>query len=288
MEDWELVLEASLNPNLEDNEATASLQKKVKEGRMAARTAERRQKCEEEEQRVWAEAEQKVQEEAEQRAWEEAEQKKEEEEKAWRAEEAKQRAEEVMRAAEAQRRTAEGQCKLSVVIPMGGALVVHLQGPGLHATGVQIGDPHSGVKVSCSWLKAAGGVTWKWRRMEAKEDDGEDNKGDDEDDSKGDFAVLPALVTLLKEFKGYCCEQWDLHTCQVKGLKALQREMRKANALKAKELEVTTKGKEKMMEVTEESSESGDEEEQAKGEGSEDGDGDRDVKMGAGPLASAM
>ncbi|KAG6326402.1 hypothetical protein ID866_12687, partial [Astraeus odoratus] len=108
-------------------------------------------------------------------------------------------------------------------------------------------------KASCSWSKAAGGVTWKQRRTEAKEDDGEDDKGDDEDDGEGDFTVLPALAqehrdmlgaltttlsALLKEFKGYHCEQWDLHARQVKGLKALQREMRKANALKAKELEV--------------------------------------------------
>ncbi|KAG6327086.1 hypothetical protein ID866_12003, partial [Astraeus odoratus] len=211
---------------------------------MAARTAERRRKCEEEEQR-------------------------EEEEKAWRAEEAKWRAEEVTRAAEVQRRTVEGQRKPSVVIPMGGVLVVRLRGPGLHVTGVRIGDPHSGAKASCSWLKAAGGVTQKRRRTEAKEDDGEDDEGDNEDDSEGDFTVPPALVqehrdvlgaltmtlsTLLKEFKGYRHEQWDLHTRQVKGLKALQREMRKANALKAKELEVTTKGKEKATEVMEESS----------------------------------
>ncbi|KAG6326042.1 hypothetical protein ID866_13047 [Astraeus odoratus] len=154
----------------------------------------------------------------------------------------------------------------------------------------------------CSWSKAAGGATQKWRRMEAKEDDGEDDEGDDEDNGEGDFTVPPALMqeqrdmlgtltmtlsTLLKEFKGYCHKQWDLHTHQVKGLKALQREMRKANALKAKELEVTTKGKEKVTEVMEELSESGDTEEQAKGKGSKDGDGDRDVEMGAGPSASA-
>ncbi|KAG6326690.1 hypothetical protein ID866_12399 [Astraeus odoratus] len=295
----------------------ASLRKKAKEGCMAARTAERRWKCEEEEQRVWAEAEQK--------AREEAAQKKEEEEKAWRAEEAKRRAEEVARAAEAQRRTAEGQCKPSVVIPMGGSSRRSTSGlssgarapcdrcanwrpplrcePGMARGKSTACEACRKVKASCSWSKAAGGVTWKWRRTEAKEDDGEDDEGDDEDDGEGDFAVLPALMqehrdtlsaltmtlsALLKEFKGYRREQWDLHACQVKGLKALQREMRKANALKVKELEVTNKGKEKAMEVTEESSESGDEEEQAEGEGSEDGHGDGDVEMGAGPLASAM
>ncbi|KAG6326070.1 hypothetical protein ID866_13019 [Astraeus odoratus] len=102
------------------------------------------------------------------------------------------------------------------------------------------------------------------------------------------LGALMTLSALLKEFKGYCCEQWDLHACQVKGLKALQREMRKANALKVKELEVTTKGKEKVTEVTEESLESGNEEEQAEGEGGKDGDGDGDIEMGAGPSASAM
>ncbi|KAG6326933.1 hypothetical protein ID866_12156, partial [Astraeus odoratus] len=316
-EDWELILEASLDPNSEDNEATAGLQKKAKEGRMVARTAERRWKCEEEEQRVQAEAEQKAQ--------EEAAQKKEEEEKAWRAEEAKRRAEEVTRAAEAQRRTAEGQHKPSVVIPAGGSLRRSTSGPSLGARapcdrctnqrpplrcepGMARGklttcEACRKAKASCSWSKAAGGVTRKRRRTEAKEDDGEDDEGDNEDDSEGDFAVPPALAqehrdtlgaltttlsVLLKEFKGYCREQWDLHARQVKGLKALQREMRKANALKVKELKVTTKGKEKAMEVMEESSESGNKEEQAKGEGGKDGHGDGDVKMGAGPSASAM
>ncbi|KAG6326348.1 hypothetical protein ID866_12741 [Astraeus odoratus] len=160
-------------------------------------------------------------------------------------------------------------------------------------------------KASCSWSKAAGGVTWKQRRTEAKEDNREDNKGDDEDDGEGDFMVPPALAqehrdmlgalmttlsTLLKEFKGYCHEQWDLHACQVKGLKALQREMRKANALKVKELKVTTKGKEKVTEVMEKSSESSNEEEQAKGKGGEDGDGDRDIEMVQGfwPLLHSL
>ncbi|KAG6326555.1 hypothetical protein ID866_12534 [Astraeus odoratus] len=141
-----------------------------------------------------------------------------------------------------------------------------------------------------------------WRGDTEVEENGGHDEGDDEDDGEGDFVVPPALMqehrdalgaltmtlsTLLKEFKGYRREQWDLHTRQVKGLKALQREMRKANALKAKELKVTTKGKEKVTEVMEESSESGDEEEQAKGEGGEDRDGDGDIEMGAGPLASA-
>ncbi|KAG6327855.1 hypothetical protein ID866_11234 [Astraeus odoratus] len=300
MEDWELVSEASFNPNSEDNEATAGLWKKAKEGCMTARTAERRQKCEEEEQSVWAEAEQKAQEEAE---W-----KKKEEEKAQRAEEAKQRAEEVTRAAEAQRRTAEGQHKPSIVIPAGGSLHRSTSGPSSGARAPcdrgksTTCEACCKVKASCSWLKAAGGVTQKRRRTEAKEDDREDDEGDNEDDGKGDFMVPLALVqehrdvlsaltmtlsALLKEFKGYHCEQWDLHTRQVKGLKALQREMRKANALKAKELKVTTKGKEKVTEVMEELSESGNEEEQAKGEGSKDRHGDRDIKMGAGPSASA-
>ncbi|KAG6328484.1 hypothetical protein ID866_10605 [Astraeus odoratus] len=124
-----------------------------------------------------------------------------------------------------------------------------------------------------SWSKAAGGVTWKWRRTEAKEDNGEDDEEDDEDDGKGDFAVLLALVQehrdvlstlmmtlsmLLKEFKGY-----------------------------HHDYEATTKGKEKAAEVLEELSESSDKEEQIEGKGSKNGDGDGDVKMGAAPLASA-
>ncbi|KAG6331532.1 hypothetical protein ID866_7559 [Astraeus odoratus] len=164
-------------------------------------------------------------------------------------------------------------------------------------------EPCHKAKVSCSWSKAAGGVIQKQRRMEAKKDDGKDNEEDDEDDGEGDFMVLLALTqkhrdalgtltmtlsVLLKEFRGYCHEQWDLDACQVKGLKALQREMRKANTLKAKELEATTKGKEKVMEVTEELLESGNEEEQAKGKCSKDGDRDRDMEIGAAPLASAM
>ncbi|KAG6328764.1 hypothetical protein ID866_10325 [Astraeus odoratus] len=221
-----------------------------------------------------------------------------------------------MRAAEVQRRTVEGQCKPSIVIPVGGllcslgALVVHLQGSGLHVTGAQVGDPHSGAKASCSWLKAAAGATWKWRRTEAKEDNGEDDEEDDEDDGEGDFTVPPALMqehrdmlstltttlsALLKEFRGYHRKQWDLDAHQVKGLKALQREMRKANALKAKELEATTKGKEKAVDVPEESSESSKKEEETKdgheggvAEGEdEDRDRDVDIEMGTVPLASA-
>ncbi|KAG6328387.1 hypothetical protein ID866_10702, partial [Astraeus odoratus] len=189
--------------------------------------------------------------EAEQKAWEEAEQKKEEEEKAQRVEEAKQRVEEAKKAAEVQRKTVERQCKPSMVIPAGGS--------------------------TCSWLKAAGGMTCKQRRTQTKEDDEEEDEDDDEDDSERDFMVPLALMqehrdmlgtlmmtlgALLKEIRGYHCEQWDLHACQVKGLKALQREMRKANALKAKELKATTKGKEKAAEVLEESSESSEEEEE--------------------------
>ncbi|KAG6327890.1 hypothetical protein ID866_11199 [Astraeus odoratus] len=257
-----------LNPNLDNNKATDNLWKKVKEDHVKERAAERRQKHEEEEQRLQVEAEQKVQEEAE---W-----KKEEEEKAQRAEEAKQRAEEAEKAAELQRRTAERQHKPSVVIPVGGSL--------------------------CSWLKAAGGVTQKWRRTEVKEDNREDDKEDDEDNSEGDFAVplalaqehrdvlsalMTTLSTLLMEFKGYCHDQWDLQACQVRGLKALQKEMKKANALKAKELKATTKGKEKAVEVSEELSESGNEEEQMEGKGSKDRDRDGDGEMGAGPSASA-
>ncbi|KAG6328034.1 hypothetical protein ID866_11055, partial [Astraeus odoratus] len=300
VEDWELVSEASLNPNSDDDKATNDLWKKVKEDCMKERAAERRWKCEEEEQRLQAEAGQKVQEEAEWLVRQEAEQKKEEEEKAQWAGEAKQSAEEAVRAAEAQRRTVEGQCKLSIVIPMGGSS--HRSTSGMARGKLTACKPCCKAKVSCSWLKAAGGVTQKQRRMEAKEDDGEDNKEDNEDDSEGDFTVLLALVqehrdalsaltmtlsTLLKEFRGYHHKQWDLHASQVKGLKALQKEMRKANALKAKELKATTKGKEKASEVMEELSESGDEEEQAKSEGSKDGDGDGDIEMGAGPSASA-
>ncbi|KAG6326038.1 hypothetical protein ID866_13051, partial [Astraeus odoratus] len=254
MEDWELVSEASLDLNSDNDKATTDLQKKVKEDHMNKRAAERRCKCEEEEQRIWAEAEQKVQEEAEQLARQEAKWKKEEEEKAQRAEEAKQRAGEAEKVAEVQRRTAERQHKLSMVIPAGGQCTGTAKGK------LTTCEPCHKVKVSCSWSKAAGGATWKQRRMEAKEDNREDNEEDDEDNGKEDFMVPPALAqehrdtlgtltmtlsVLLKEFKGYHCKQWDLQAHQVRGLKALQKEMKKANALKAKELEATTKGKEK-------------------------------------------
>ncbi|KAG6331079.1 hypothetical protein ID866_8009, partial [Astraeus odoratus] len=135
----------------------------------------------------------------------------------------------------------------------------------------------------------------------------------EEDD--GDFTVLAALTeehrdelgtlmttvsALLKEFKGYCYKQWDLQAHQVRGLKALQKEMKKVNALKVKELEVITKGKEKAVEPSEELLESGDEEEEVKGKVSDKGEvvkgdgevvkGDgsnEDVEMGAAPSASA-
>ncbi|KAG6330008.1 hypothetical protein ID866_9081 [Astraeus odoratus] len=102
--------------------------------------------------------------------------------------------------------------------------------------------------------------------------------------------LMVTLSMLLKELKGYHHEQWDLHAHQVKRLKALQREMRKANALKAKELVATTKGKEKAVEVLEESLESGnkEEEEEVKGRGGNKGDNETDVKMSAAPSASAM
>ncbi|KAG6327155.1 hypothetical protein ID866_11934 [Astraeus odoratus] len=330
MEDWELVSEASLDLNSEDDEAMANLWKKVKEGRMKERTAERRRKCKEEEQRVCMEAEQ--------REREAAEQKRKEEEEAWRAEEAEKEAEEAEKeaeeaekAAEAQRRAADRQCKPSVVIPAGGSTHRSISGPSLGTQapcdrcmsqrpplrcipGMAKGKSTAceschKVKVSCSWSKAARGVAHKWRRTQTKEDNGEDDKEDDEDDGEGDFAVLPALVqehrdalgaltttlsTLLKEFKGYCHDQWDLQAHQVRGLKALQKEMKKANALKAKELEISTKGKEKAVELSEESLESGEEEEEAKdsneGGATEGGgdNGDRDVEMGAAPSASAM
>ncbi|KAG6327577.1 hypothetical protein ID866_11512, partial [Astraeus odoratus] len=274
-----------------DDKATDDLWKKVKEDHVKERAAERRWKHEEEEQRLWVEAEQKAWEEAEWLARQEAEWKKEE--KAQRAEEAKQRAEEAKRAAKVQRRNAEGQCI-----------------PGTAKGKSTTCKPCHKVKASCSWSKAAGGATQKWRRMQSKEDNGDDEDNeDDEAEGEGDFMVLPALMqehrdmlgtlmmtlsALLKEFKGYHCDQWDLQACQVRGLKALQKEMKMANALKAKELKATTKGKEKAAEVSEESSESGDEEEEvkdgckggvAKGE---DRDGDRDIEMGAVPLASVM
>ncbi|KAG6328708.1 hypothetical protein ID866_10381 [Astraeus odoratus] len=220
------------------------------------------------------------------------EQKKEEEE-AQRAEEAKKEAEEAERAAEAWRRAVDRQYKPSMVIPAGGSMCRSTSGP------------FSGTRAPYdSWSKTAGGATQKQRRMEAKEDDREDNEEDDEDDSKGDFAVLLALAQehrdalgtlmmalsmLLKEFKGYHHDQWDLQACQVRGLKALQKEMKKA-----KELKATTKGKEKAAEVSEESLESGDEEEEIedghKG-GVTEGEGDNrdgNVEMGVAPSASAM
>ncbi|KAG6326726.1 hypothetical protein ID866_12363 [Astraeus odoratus] len=216
------------------------------------------------------------------------------EEEAQRAEEAKQRAEEAMRAAEAQRRTVEGQHKPSMVIPAGGS--THRCVPGMAKGKSTACESCHKAKVSCSWSKAAGGVVHKQRRTQTKEDDGEDDKEDDKDDGEGDFAVPPALElehrdllsaltmtlsTLLKEFRGYRHDQWDLQACQVRGLKALQKEMKKANALKAKELEISTKGKEKAAELSEESLESSEKEEEvedgneggvAEGEG-DNGDG---------------
>ncbi|KAG6327647.1 hypothetical protein ID866_11442 [Astraeus odoratus] len=313
VEDWELVSEASLDPNSEDNEVTTSLQKKAKEDCMAVRAAERRWKHKEEEQRVWAEAEQLVRQEAE---W-----KKEED--AQRAEEVKWRAEEAVRAAEAQRRTTEGQCKLSMVIPAGGSMHRSISGP---SSGTQapcdrctswrpllrcVPGTAKGkltacescckAKASCSWSKAARRVACKWRRTQTKEDD--------EDDGEGDFAVPPALAqehrdmlgalmttlsALLKEFRGYHHNQWDLQAHQVRGLKALQKEMKKANALKAKELEISTKGKEKAAELSEELLESSEEEEEVEDSnkgGVTEGEGnnrDRDMEMGAAPSASIM
>ncbi|KAG6328250.1 hypothetical protein ID866_10839, partial [Astraeus odoratus] len=322
-EDWELVLEASLDPNSEDDEAMANLWKKVKEGHMKERTAERRQKRKEEEQRICAEAERREQEVAE---W-----KRKEEEEAWRAEEAEKEAEEAEKAAEVWRRAADRLRKPSMVIPAGGLTHRSISGPSLGTQapcdrctswrpplrcipGMAKGkltacESCHKAKVSCSWSKAAGGVVHKQRRTQTKEDNGEDDKEDDEDDGEGDFAVLPALVqehrdmlgtltttlsVLLKEFKGYCHNQWDLQACQVRGLKALQKEMKKANALKAKELEISTKGKEKAVELSEELLESGEEEEEVK-DGNEGGvtegegdNGDRDMEMGAVPLASIM
>ncbi|KAG6331894.1 hypothetical protein ID866_7195, partial [Astraeus odoratus] len=262
-EDWELILEASLNLNSEDDEVMANLWKKAKEDHMAERTAERRQKHKEEEQRIWAEAEQKAWEEAEQLARQEAKQKKEEEEKAWRLEEAKKKAKE----AEVQRQTAERQHKPSIVIPMGGSAhsgpSLGIRAPcdrcmswrpplrcklGLARGKLTPCKPCCKAKATCSWSKAARGTTHKWRRVQTKEDDEEDDEEDDKDDGEGDFMVLPALAqehrdmlstlmmtlsVLLKEFKGYCHDQWDLQACQVRGLKALQKEMKKANALKA-------------------------------------------------------
>ncbi|KAG6327586.1 hypothetical protein ID866_11503, partial [Astraeus odoratus] len=279
-EGWELVSEASLNPNSEDNEVTANLWKKVKEGCMKERTAERRQKCEEEEQRICAEAE---------------------------AEEAEKEAEEAEKAAEAQRRAADRQCKPSMIIPAGGLMRRSTSGMA-KGKSTACKSCHK-AKVSCSWSKAARGVAHKWRRTQTKEDDGEEDEEDNEDDGEGDFVVLPALVqehwdvlgaltmtlsALLKEFKGYHHDQWDLQARQVRGLKALQKEMKKANALKVKELRISTKGKERVAELSEELLESGKEEEEvedgnkggvAEGEGD---NGDRDVEMGAVPSASIM
>ncbi|KAG6327737.1 hypothetical protein ID866_11352 [Astraeus odoratus] len=289
---WELVLEASLNPNSEDNKVTANLQKKAKEGCMKERTAERRQK---------------------------SEQKRKEEEEAWRAEEAEKEAEEAEKAAEVWRRAADRQCKPSVIIPAGGSMCRSVSGPssgtqapcdrcmsrrpllrcipGMAKGKLTACESCHKVKASCSWLKAAGGVVCKRRRTQTKEDD------------EGDFTVLPALAqehrdtlgalmmtlsTLLKEFKGYHRNQWDLQAHQVRGLKALQKEMKKANALKAKELEISTKGKEKAVELSEELSESSEEEEEVE-DGNEGGvaegggnNGDGDVEMGVAPSASAM
>ncbi|KAG6329825.1 hypothetical protein ID866_9264 [Astraeus odoratus] len=323
-EDWELVSEASLNPNSEDDKAMASLWKKVKEDHVTEKATERRQRHEQEEQRAHKEAEQREQEEAEQKKKEEA----------WRIEEAKKKAEQAEQAAEVQRRTAERQCKLSIVIPMGGSSHRSATGPSLGTRApcdrcmswrpplrcelgmargkLTVCKPCHKAKVSCSWSKAAGGMMHKQRRMQTKEDNKEDDKND-EDDGEGDSVVLPALAQehrdalgtltttlsmLLKEFRGYHCKQWDLHACQLKGLKALQREMRKVNTLKAKELEATSKGKEKAAEVMEELLESGEEveEEGVKGRGNDEGgvtrdegdNGDGDVEMGVAPLASAM
>ncbi|KAG6329986.1 hypothetical protein ID866_9104 [Astraeus odoratus] len=222
-EDWELVLEASLDVNSGDDEATAILQDKVKNDCVKERTTERRWKQEEEEWKACKEAEQREQEEAEQ---------KRKEEEAWRVEEAR-----------------GGPCK--------------------------------------------------WRRTQAKEDNGgDDNKDEDKEGDNSDFAVLAALVEEHQDTLGTLTMTL---TCQVKGLKALQREMRKANALKVKEIEAITKGKEKAVEPLEELLKSGNEEEEIKGKGNEEGEvikgkggevvegvgGDEDVEMGMVPSASA-
>ncbi|KAG6327790.1 hypothetical protein ID866_11299 [Astraeus odoratus] len=263
---------------------------------MKERTAERRRKREEEEQRICMEAERREQ--------EVAEQKRKEEEEAQRAEEAEKEVEEAEKAAEAWRRAADRQCKPSMIIPAGG--LTHRSTSGTAKGKLTACESCHKVKASCSWSKAAGGVLHKWRRMQTKEDDGED---DEEDNGKGDFVVPPALVqehrdtlgaltttlsVLLKEFKGYCHDQWDLQAHQVRGLKALQKEMKKANALKVKELEISTKGKERAAELLEELSESGEEEEEVE-DGNEGGvtegegnNGDRDMEMGAVPSASIM
>ncbi|KAG6330024.1 hypothetical protein ID866_9065 [Astraeus odoratus] len=178
-----------------------------------------------------------------------------------------------------------------------------VQGPGLHVTGKGILQ----LVEDC------------WRDdMHQAQDDDEDMEVDNS------FAVLAALMeehrdalgaliiilsALLKEFKGYHYEQWDLQAHQVKGLKALQREVRKVNALKVKELEATTKGKERVVEPLEELEESsnkedniggkgeviraaegksGDKGEATKGEGAESKGSDRDMEMGAAPSASVM
>ncbi|KAG6328382.1 hypothetical protein ID866_10707 [Astraeus odoratus] len=142
------------------------------------------------------------------------------------------------------------------------------------------------VKVSCSWLKAARGVTQKWRRMQSKEDNG-DNEDDEDNEAEGegDFMVPLALTQ----------EHRDMLSTLMMTLSALLKEFKgKANTLKVKELKATTKGKEKVAEVLEESLESSNEEEEiedgneggvTKGEGD---NGDGDMEMGAVPLASAM
>ncbi|KAG6328685.1 hypothetical protein ID866_10405 [Astraeus odoratus] len=243
VEDWELVLEASLDLNLDDDKATNDLWKRVKEDCMKERAAERRWKHEEKEQRLWVEAEQKVQEEAEWLVRQEAEQKKKEEEKAWRAEEAKWRVEEAEKAAELQR-TVERQHKPSVVIPVEHQWSI-FRGQG------SLQQMHESEAPTQVWSKAAGGPTCKQRRTQTQGDDGEDDDNEgDEMEGDGDF-VCPA-----ERIQGL------LQAHQVRGLKALQKEMKKANALKTKELKATTKGKEKTAEVSEESSESGDEEEE--------------------------
>ncbi|KAG6327807.1 hypothetical protein ID866_11282 [Astraeus odoratus] len=247
----------------------ANLWKKMKEGCMKERTAERR--------------EQEV-----------AEQKRKEEEEAWRAEEAEKEAKEAEKAAEAWRRAVDRQHKPSMIIPAGGSTHRSTSGPSSGTRAPCDRCSCRKAKASCSWSKAARGVAHKWRRTQTKEDDREDDEEDDEDNGEGDFVVLPALVALLKEFKGSCHDQWDLQAHQVRGLKALQKEMKKANALKVKELGISTKGKERAVELSEELSESGKEEEEVKdgnkggvaeGEGN---NGDGDVEMGAAPSASII
>ncbi|KAG6330087.1 hypothetical protein ID866_9002 [Astraeus odoratus] len=295
---WAKGLETSLDAILEDDEETATLHDKAKSDHVKEKSAERKWRCDEE-WKAHEEAEKKVEE-----AWKVEEAK-------WRAEKAENAAEVQRRGMEKQWvpsevTVAEGSVYRSTNEPPMGSRdpcdrCVNWWPPHKCKLGKVKGKstackPCHKAKASCTWTKTARGGPCKQRRTQVKE--GNRNNNDDNDNVEGlgevedDFTVLAHLTeeygdmlgtlmttlsALLKEFKGYHCKQWDLQACQVRGLKALQMEMRKANTLKANELGVISKGKEKAAELESSSSESSNKEEDIE---DKDSNGGRDVEKG--------